>query len=178
MKILIRNYLSCSYLLEQEPNQWDAIVILDANFQATDFVANHTRRHLFLYFDDVTDPNSPACPASADDIAQALKFAEGSTNLVVSCRAGQSRSAALAFSIAYRLVGPQAAVSLWDPKRHSPNHLVLDLAAQQIEDADFMRTYERWLQENRGIKMTDYLDEIEAEFDQLESAGAKNRILN
>ncbi len=46
MKIVIRNYLAASFLLEQEPNAWDAIVILDSVLTHTDFVAEYARNHI------------------------------------------------------------------------------------------------------------------------------------
>ena len=99
MNIVIRNYLSGSFLLEQEPGVWDAIVILDSGMSNTGFVAQRARRHLYLQFDDVdSDAHGKRMPTS-DDIRSALQFAQGSQNLIVCCRAGQSRSAATAFLI-------------------------------------------------------------------------------
>ncbi len=48
LKIVIRNYLAASFLLEQEPHVWDAILILDSGLMATVFVAHEcATAHLF-----------------------------------------------------------------------------------------------------------------------------------
>ena len=178
MEIVIRNYLSGSFLLAGEPREWDAIVILDSNLRESSFVEQHSHRHLILRFDDVTKSDSRKLPPSLNDVAEAFEFAATSKKLMVCCRAGQSRSAALAFSIGYRFLGNEAAISLWNPKRHSPNQLVIELASQLMEDPDFLMTVHNWRTENQNISLSDYLDEIEAEFDELEAQGATNRIIH
>jgi len=96
---------------------------------------------------------------------------------MVCCRAGQSRSAATAFSIAFNKLGADAAIELLNPKRHSPNTLIIDLAANIIDDPMFATTFHDWQTANSHIKLTDHLDEIETEMDVLESNGARNRII-
>lgn len=66
---------------------------------------------------------------ATDDLRAALDFGADSQNLLVWCRAGQSRSAATAFLICYRRLGPDAARRLLNPERHVPNSLVVDLRA-------------------------------------------------
>ena len=94
MDIVIHSYLSGSFLLEKEPNAWDAIVVLDSTMVHSEFVANHTDRHIYLRFDDVVVPNQRERMATLYDVEYALDFASNSKNLAVCCRAGQSRSAA------------------------------------------------------------------------------------
>ena len=96
---------------------------------------------------------------------------------MVCCRAGQSRSAATAFSIAFNKLGGDAAIALLNPKRHSPNSLIVDLAANIIDDPLFPAVFHDWKTANSHIKLTDHLDEIETEMDILESKGARNRIV-
>lgn len=176
MRVAIRSYLAASHLLQNEPGLWDAIVILDSDVQETDFLDRQCRRHLILRFDDIVTQQSQKLVATEEDIAAAIAFAANASNLVVSCRAGQSRSAALAFVIAYKKLGPKAASQLWNPRRHSPNSLVLELASPLIDDPGFLQTYDHWRASNKGVSLVDYLDEIEAEIDQLEAAGVRNQI--
>ena len=48
MDIRICSYVSGSFLLKREPNQWGALVMLDSEVEATGFVAAHTPAHLYL----------------------------------------------------------------------------------------------------------------------------------
>lgn len=177
MEIAIHNYLAGSHLLESTPRVWDAIVILDSNLRESDFVANHARKHLILQFDDVTAAATGKRPPTIEQIESAIKFASDSDRLMVCCRAGQSRSAATAFSIAFQEIGSDAAIALLNPKRHSPNSLIIDLAANIIDDPKFHTIFDEWRTTNSQIKLSDYVDEIQIEMDILESNGARNRIL-
>jgi len=178
MNILIRNYLSGSFLLERERNAWDAIVILDPGMSSTEFVAQHARRHIYLRFDDVdSDAHSKQTPTS-DDIKSALDFAARTENLVVCCRAGQSRSAATAFLICHQHCGSDAARQLLNPKRHIPNTLIVNLGARLIDDPTIVQTFCEWQADFKHINLSDYYDDIDREFDELEIRGAKNRIVN
>lgn len=177
MEIAIRNYLSGSFLLEQEPNAWDAIVILDPVASHTAFVGEHTRRHLYLRFDDVELDTRGKRSPTTHDVRSALDFASKSQKLLVCCRAGQSRSAATAFVISYELLGPDAARSLLDPKRHAPNSMIIELGSRLTTNSLLKETFDGWCSENRSVKLRDHLDAIEREFEELERRGARNRIV-
>jgi predicted protein tyrosine phosphatase len=176
MKIVIRNYLSGSLLLEREPRIWDAIVILDRVATPTDFVAKQARRHLYLRFDDIESSMDGKRIPSTDDVRSAVQFSSESENILVCCRAGQSRSAAIAFVLCYRLLGADAACRLLDPTRHSPNSLVVELGSQVIDEPQLLETFRQWRMDNR-VRLSDYIDDIERECDELERQGARNRIL-
>ncbi len=105
MEIRIGGYVAASHLLEREPNQWHAVVMLDSGKQATDFVQTHTLSHLFLQFDDIEEHRENKRSPTKNLIEQALHFAAGKEKLLVCCRAGQARSVALAYVIACRELG-------------------------------------------------------------------------
>ena len=177
MEIVIRNYLAGSHLLESYPNSWDAIVILDSNLRESDFIDTHSRKSLIPHFDDVTSSKAGKQPPAIDQVNSAIQFANDSNRLMVCCRAGQSRSAAIAFSIAFQKLGSDAAVGLLNPKRHSPNSLIIDLAATIIYDPMFATIFHDWQKANSHVRLTDYIGEIEHEMDTLESSGARNRMV-
>lgn len=176
MNVLIRGYLSGSFLLEREHKAWDAIVILDSKVTTSDFVAKHARRNLFLRFDDVSSEVRGKRLPTTDDVRAAIDFAANTQNLLVCCRAGQSRSAAIAFLISYARLGPDAAREVLDPTRHSPNPLIVELGSQVIGDPSVANTFTAWQAANRHVRLVDHLDEIERELDALERQGARNRI--
>lgn len=166
MKIEIKSYLAGSFLLKNEPQVWDAIVILGSKSIASDFVSKHARRHCFLTFDDINEPRAGRRSVAIQDIRKAIEFAAESTNLLVCCRAGQSRSAALAFVLS------NGDLSILNPERHSPNKLIIELS-KQINPQIF-ESFQKW----KSKPLFHYLDEIEAEYDELERLGAKNLIEN
>ena len=178
MNIVIRNYLSGSFTLESEPNRWDAIVILDSGLVPSDFVAQHATRFLYLRFDDVISESHGKRLPTGDDLQAALDFARQSENLMVCCRAGQSRSAATAFLICHEMNGADAARALLDPKRHIPNPLIIDMGARLAGDGMVGKTFQKWQADHKHVKLSDYYDDIENEFDELERQGARNRMVN
>ena len=112
--------------------------------------------------------------AEISDIQSAIDFAADSKRLLVCCRAGQSRSAAVAFSIAFQKLGEDVALTLLNPKRHAPNSFVIGLAASIIEDPRFETVFQNWQTAHASVKLSDYVDEIESELDVLELKGARN----
>ena len=176
MKIEIHNYLSCSHLLEIQSGDWDSIVILDSSLERSPFVDLHSRNTLQLVFDDITVPAASRTMPEQSQIESALEFGLRSDKLIVCCRAGQSRSAAVAFAIVFEKQGEQKAMSILNPKRHAPNYKVLQLADAVIERPGLLNAYDKWTRDNGAIRLTDYLDEIASQYDQLESMGARDRI--
>jgi predicted protein tyrosine phosphatase len=175
--IAVRSYLAASYLLLQEPNTWDAIVILDSDLSPSDFVERLARRHLYLRFDDVAQDGDGKRAPAYDDIRRGLEFAKAADNLLVCCRAGQSRSAALGLSAAYQCGGWGAALGLLNPMRHAPHALVVALAAKVLGRPELVSDFNSWRQANCSIRLIDYLHEIEAEAEELERQGATNHIV-
>ena len=176
MNVAIRNYVAGSFLLESEPHSWDAIVILDSRTRATDFVANYALRHMTLTFDDVSRELPGKRAPMLTDVRSAIEFAATSDKLPVCCRAGQSRSAAIAFSIAYGR-GLHDPDFVLDPRRHEPNKRVIQLAATALSDPTILSAYDSWKLSNQQIRLSDYFDEIERELDTIEALGARNRIV-
>lgn len=176
MNIVIRNYLAGSFLLERESKVWDAIIILDSDIAVTDFVLQHARRYLYLRFDDITFDTPNKRMATSADIQSALTFATGSERLMVCCRAGQSRSAAIAFLICHQQLGSLAAQQLLNPERHIPNSSIIERGARVVEDP-VLQTFADWQAEHQQINLSDHYGDIESEFDDLVARGARNQIV-
>ena len=177
MNIAIHNYLTGSYLLESEPQKWDAIVILDTGLTHSNFVSRYSRRFLYLYFDDVIINSLGRRAPSHDDIKDAIEFSGQSDNLLVCCRAGQSRSAATAFVICHIRKGADAALELLNPKRHIPNTRIIEIGSILTNGDSVSRVFQKWQTDHKHVRLSDYYEEIERELDELESRGAKNRII-
>jgi predicted protein tyrosine phosphatase len=176
VQIQVAGYLAASWLLEQEPDQWHTLVVLDSGTQAADFVKAHARSYCCLCFDDVEAPRSNRQAPSKALVEQALHFAKGKEKLLVTCRAGQGRSVALGYVISSQEHGPAEALRLLNAKRHRPNRLVVSIADSLVESPDMLQRFEEWRTQNAHIQLSDYYDEIEKECEALEAQGACNKI--
>jgi predicted protein tyrosine phosphatase len=176
VEIRVGSYVAASFLLEREPGQWHTLVVLDSGKQATEFVKAHARSYLYLRFDDVEEPRSNKETPTRALLEQGLAFARGKDKLLVSCRAGQGRSVALAYLISCREHGVQKAVELLNPTRHRPNRLVVTIGDTVLEMPDVLDQFDAWRRRHAHVKLSDYYDEMEKEFDALAAQGASNRI--
>lgn len=176
MDIRICSYLAASDLLEHEPDQWDVIVVLDSDKVVTDFVKTTSRSLLVLCFDDIVTPLTNKRLPTEYMLQQGLAFSEGKEKLLISCRAGQSRSTALAYLIDCQERGASEAIKLINPKRHIPNPLIVTSGGTLLDSYDVIRCFDDWRQRNSHIVLSDYYNEIEHEIDILESQGASNTI--
>ena len=179
IEIRIGGYFSGSLLLERDPMQWHAIVILDSKAVPTDFVECHAISYRYLHFDDIESPMADKRPPDMTSVAAALEFSEHKTNarLLVCCRAGRGRSVALAYLIGCREYGIDKAVKLLDPTRHRPNGLVVELGAQLLDEPEIFWQFKNWQRCNSHIRLSDYYEELEAEFDRMIAEGGRNRIV-
>jgi len=143
MEIRIGSYVAASFLLEREPNQWHALVLLDSGKEATDFVKTHARSYLYLQFDDVEEPRTNKQSPTKALIEQGLNFAKGKDKLLVSCRAGQGRSVAMAYVICCQEHRAAEALKLLDPTRHRPNRLVVAIGDTLLEASDVLDQFGR-----------------------------------
>jgi predicted protein tyrosine phosphatase len=176
MELRVGGYVAASFLLEREPNQWHALVLLDSHKEATDFVRDRARSHLVLRFDDIEEPHPNKQTPTRTQISQALEFARGKDRLLVSCRAGRGRSVALAYLIACQEHGASEGLKLLDPTRHRPNRLVIRLGDTLLDALGALDQFDDWRKRHAHIPLSDYYDEMEKEFEALEAQGATNRI--
>jgi predicted protein tyrosine phosphatase len=176
MEIRILGYIAASHLLEREPLKWNALVILDSGVTASQFVQRHTIAHRYLHFDDVEKSYEMKRSPSASAIKEGLEFAKAKERLLVSCRAGQSRSAAIAYLISCQEQGVAQAIKLLDPMRHRPNRLVIEIGASLLGDSQILDHFKNWKENLCNSNLADYLDVLRKELDALEAAGASNRI--
>lgn len=176
MEVKIAGYAAASHLLEREPGRWHATVILGSGIESSGYAEARTRSCLCLRFDDVLGPQPGGIVPTQEAVRRGLDFARGKDKILVSCRAGQGRSAALAYPIAYQDRSPDEAISLLDATRHAPNRLVVKLGAAVLGDLAILDRFDEWRRDHRDIRLSDYYDEIETEFEELERQGARDLI--
>jgi predicted protein tyrosine phosphatase len=176
VEIRVAGYAAASLLLEREPRQWHALVMLDSGRRPTGFVEAQAISHLYLPFDDIEQPREGKSPPTSALVERGLEFARGKEKLLVCCRAGRGRSVAMAYLIRCREVGVGAAVGLLDPTRHRPNRLVVALGDGLLDGPDALTAFDDWRIKHSGIQLSDYYDQMEQEFEALEAQGAVDRI--
>lgn len=176
MEIRICGYLPASWLLEQQPQQWHALIILDSRVIPTNFVEAQARSHLYLHFDDIEKPIDGKQLPTSVQIEQGLEFARGKDQLLVSCRAGQGRSAAMAYLIACQEQDASQAIALLDPTKHRPNRRVIEIGDSLLDNPDVLDLFDSWRVRNNEIQLSYYYDELEKELDFLAAKGAQNKI--
>jgi predicted protein tyrosine phosphatase len=175
MELRILGYVAASLLLAQEPKQWHALVLLDSGKKPTGFVEAHALSHLYLYFDDIEHPYAGKQLPTERLVEQGLQFARGKEKLLAICRAGRGRSVAMGSLIGCQEWGAEAAVKLLDPTRHRPNRLVVEIGKQLLGDLAVLRRFTEW-RGRHPVRLSDYWDQCEREFDALEAEGARDRI--
>lgn len=95
--------------------------IVEHSEEAVGRVANS----LVLLFDDVLAVERGSNVPEKRHALDAICFAQGLDELVVSCRMGVSRSAAIAFAVVAKRSGIAEAFRFLNPERHSPNDLII-----------------------------------------------------
>lgn len=176
MKFLIASYLNASHALLDRPKYWDTIAILDSNLKPAAGLAELAQRHLLLRFDDITHPEPDRHEVELSDIMEAADFSRNSEACLVTCRAGQSRSAALSFALAYHFNGANDAIQLLDATRHVPNVKVLEVASAALEHPGIIQSFTDWKKANCATRLADYYNRLESEADALLDMGITNQI--
>lgn len=68
------------------------------------------------------------------------------------------------------------AIGHLDPTRHRPNRLVVTLGDAILDEPGVLAAFDGWRAEHAGVRLSDYYDQMEQEFDALEAQGAVDRI--
>ena len=100
---------------------------------------------LCLIFDDVEVESPTRKTASKEQIQQAIDWAKDKDDLIVACRAGISRSSAIAYLIACSKSKPEEAVNILDMSIHQPNRLIIERGAKVLNDKKVEKTIDDWM---------------------------------
>jgi predicted protein tyrosine phosphatase len=134
-------------LLSADPGRRDLLLVTNPGVELPEGVPPLARRLLHLQFDDFSSPLPGVVLPTADDVRRALDWAAGRERLVVSCHAGVSRSAALAYLVRCREVPPPEAIGILSKVWHNPNELIIRLGASVLEDDGIYEAYLAWSRE-------------------------------
>jgi len=102
------------------------------------------RSSIVMYFDDVWLPEHESMGwvlPTREQIAAILDWAKGKDGFLVHCKAGISRSSAVAYAIGCQMASASEAFKLLDTSNHRPNELIVRLAADILEDPEVYRVW-------------------------------------
>jgi predicted protein tyrosine phosphatase len=132
MKIQICSHEAAAALLLRKPHALDVVLIANPgarydNEETLNAIRSNAKGLCELAFDDIEAPREHFSMPEAHHIQTALDFAADKDQLLVTCTAGKSRSAALSYVLACSKMKPSEAVLVLDPSRHTPNQRVIVL---------------------------------------------------
>lgn len=120
------------------------IAIGETTNNGVEKVTEIAKNCLCLMFDDIELNHIGRCTVQPEHIKQAVEWATDKPDLIIACRAGISRSSALAYVIESTRVGPEKALEILDMNKHQPNRLVIHTASQ-ILGGEIMEVYNGWM---------------------------------
>lgn len=138
-------------LAKKYPNGCDNLIfITDPEapyfYPETRAVVDGSKNKLVLKFTDAEKEEPPFIVTlpTREQVEQAVHFAEGKDDLVVSCGAGISRSGGMALVIAAAREGPTKAFAILDHNIHWPNLLVVQFGADIIGHPELLDMAKDW----------------------------------
>lgn len=158
--IKIMSQRSVVSLLEADPPQSHHLIFITSPddpfaLKGTAGLSAIAKSFLMLGFHDISFESHDYVGPSQDDVATALKFAEGKEDLVICCHAGISRSSATAYTIATQRSTPQEALNVLDIKKHFPNRLIIkhgSVILQKPEMVELIQDFHRRANESQELE--------------------------
>lgn len=134
----------------------NAVIIHDPNdeYDTVKELRRYTLRHIYLEFFDIKAESDKYRYATQEDIERVLSwyrdlrrdpFRHDDGNVVVTCTAGISRSAAIAFVLGCSVQSPEVAVRVWNPRLHYPNPLIVRLGAEILGKPEMIQICNEFL---------------------------------
>jgi len=122
MKILSRNNLKKE--IEDQPDFYNVIAIGAIELELLG-ISKFCKDCIFSLFADVINPDKNEAP-TVQHVEDCIKWGLNKEDLLISCAAGVSRSASIAYLIECASSGdPEASISVLDHRKHRPNQLIL-----------------------------------------------------
>ncbi|MFA6292822.1 MAG: dual specificity protein phosphatase family protein [Victivallales bacterium] len=147
--IAIYSLESISEAIRKRKTGWDIVSIRSSGCPKayTVFDTCHLNYNSIVCeeFDDIESPDPGFKVVTRPKVMRILKWAKDKDNVVVHCTAGISRSSAIAYLIACSRMHPSEAIKILDPKRHSPNALVVFHGIKVLKDMAVYEHYKKWL---------------------------------
>jgi len=140
------NERSLAYkMLSESPKQWDVVFINNPTEAPPHWLPELAKSYCHLQFDDINTEFKTLRTPKIEDVQKALQWAkEGKEDVLVSCHAGVSRSAAIAYVLAASEYLPEDAIGVLNPERHQPNRLIVEIGSKLLEDKKVWTEFVQW----------------------------------
>ena len=135
MKIAVMSMGLACKTVKSNPKTIDVVSIQNTNRSYSDYrtIEQKAKNCHVAKFDDVwlTKHEKRGYKlATRKQIEDILDWVEGKDELIVHCKVGKSRSAAVAYLIACKDNDPEVAITILDKNFHIPNEWVVELGAE------------------------------------------------
>ncbi len=135
--------------ISQNPNH-PLIAIGESSSNAVKELTSIAKNCLCLIFDDIEFNHLSRQMVSEEHIKEALNWATDKPDIVVACRAGISRSSALAYLIECTRKSPDKALGVLNLNEHQPNRLVVKTGSELLKNPEISDQYDKWMGQMYG----------------------------
>jgi predicted protein tyrosine phosphatase len=115
------------------------------------WVGKLAKEHLHLQFDDIVFENKRLKMPDIDDVLDALEWTKEKEDVLFTCHAGASRSAAMAYVCACQDFYPEDAIQLLKPGVHVPNQKIVQFGVEALKDKNILETFKVWLDQDHNV---------------------------
>jgi predicted protein tyrosine phosphatase len=148
-------------LLEANPGHWSVVFINNPGEPLPVWAKKLSKDVLHLQFDDIIFPNKRLKMPDIDDVLDAMEWTKERDDVLFTCHAGASRSAAMAYVCACQEFYPEDAINLLKPGVHTPNQKIVQLGVEALKDKKIMEAFKVWTDQDYqaddiGIERTKY----------------------
>lgn len=144
IEIQVHSHMDAATFLSLNVAAWDVIYILNSDQPPNQVIIEDARTYLGLVFDDVDYQYNNYIAPSLVDVTRAIHFAIHKKRILISCHAGDTRSATLAYIIRCLTLTPAEALKTFNPQHHHLNELIIEYGAHVLQMPDIIKCWKAW----------------------------------
>jgi predicted protein tyrosine phosphatase len=137
-------------LLSANPGHWSVVFVNNPTEPLPNWIPKLSKDYLHLQFDDIVFENKRLKMPDIDDVLDALEWTKDRGDVLFTCHAGVSRSAALAYVCACQDYYPEDAIKLLKPGVHNPNQKIVQFGVEALKDKKLLEVFKEWVIQDYG----------------------------
>lgn len=157
MSIIIASRNESREIAKNNSKKYNFISILEPDMEVPEEIKEHALNYIVFNFHDIEYIHNGYTHPTEQNVREAIEWGKDKENLIVACRAGRSRSSAIAYLIQCYKHPPKSAINILGP-RHIPNSLIVKLGAKILNNQDILDEYHQWMAKSALDELT--FDEI------------------
>lgn len=131
--------------LKKNSKEYDVVHITNFGWEALPVVKTHAKDFIHLPFDDIDHfQYKELIPPKYKDVEKMLEWSKGRENIICSCHAGISRSAACAYLIMALEQEAEVALDILEKYKHYPNRLIVYMGAKILNNPKIWDCFKEW----------------------------------